>query len=48
MPTSTYQSGDCMVLTYTPQRHELWHRGVLVACFKAFRDAVRYQLQEFP
>ena len=46
--SSTYDSGDCRIITYTNDTHELWHAGVYVAVFKSFRSAVRYQLSEFP
>lgn len=47
-PKDVYISGKCTVLTYGPYWHELWYDGVFVANFRAFRDAVRYQLNEFP
>ena len=47
-PPSTYQSGKCTVITYGPYWHELWYDNHFIANFRAFRDAVRYQLNEFP
>lgn len=48
MSNQVYRSGKCTVITYGPYWHELWHDHNLVATFRTFRDAVRYQLNEFP
>lgn len=46
--SSVYHSGKCTVLSYGAYHHELHYDGRFVANFRAFRDAVRYQLMEFP
>ncbi len=47
-PKSIYESGRCTIKTYHDEYHELWYGGRMVAYFRVFRNAVRYQLNEFP
>lgn len=47
-PKATYAAGRCTILTYHEGHHELHYDNHFVANFRTFRDAVRYQLMEFP